>query len=140
MNRPGFTTFEHEADIGIKGWGTSLEEAFAQAAHAMFSLIRSNVQQLPARYKIQVHAGGYDLESLFVDWLNSLLAQADLNNLVLCKFDLEIQDLQLAGAAWGAEQKQDPEQQGVEVKGATFTELQVVRVQELWIAQCVVDV
>ena len=31
--------FEHKADIGIIGYGTSLEEAFAEGAKAMFEVM-----------------------------------------------------------------------------------------------------
>ncbi|MFW5931710.1 MAG: archease, partial [Desulfohalobiaceae bacterium] len=73
MGAAGFETFEHGADIGIRGWGQSLEMAFGQAAQAMFSLIRPDLEQLRPRQEVFVQAEGFDLESLFVAWLNSLL-------------------------------------------------------------------
>ena len=85
-------------------------------------------------------AEGYDLESLLVAWLNSLLTQADIQELIFCRFEPRIQGLQLTGWAYGQEYSQDPELQGVEVKGATFNELLVQAQQGLWLAQCVVDV
>ncbi|MFP4392231.1 MAG: archease [Desulfohalobiaceae bacterium] len=140
MGTAGFQTFEHGADIGIRGWGQSLEEAFVQSALAMFSLVRPKVEELRPRQEIFVRAEGYDLESLFVAWLNSLLTQADIQGLIFCRFEPRIQGLQLEGWAYGEYHTRDPELQGVEVKGATFNELQVSERQGLWVAQCVVDV
>ncbi|MFO8031631.1 MAG: archease [Desulfohalobiaceae bacterium] len=140
MAAAGYETFEHGADIGIRGWGHSLEQAFAQAALAMFSLIRPDLEGLSPKDGIFIQAEGYDLESLFVAWLNSLLSQADIQDLIFCSFEPRIQGFRLEAWAYGQKQTQDPELQGVEVKGATFSELQVCEQQGLWLAQCVVDV
>ncbi|MFP4212867.1 MAG: archease [Desulfohalobiaceae bacterium] len=140
MGAAGFETFEHGADIGIRGWGQSLEMAFGQAAQAMFSLIRPDLEQLRPRQEVFVQAEGFDLESLFVAWLNSLLTQADIQGLIFCRFEPRIQGLQLEGWAYGEHHTRDPDLQGVEVKGATFNELRVSEKQGFWLAQCVVDV
>jgi SHS2 domain-containing protein len=140
MAAAGYETFEHGADIGIRGWAQSQEQAFAQAALAMFSLIRPDLESISPSRQVFVRTEGYDLESLLVAWLNSLLTQADIQELIFCRFEPRIQGLQLTGWAYGQEYSQDPELQGVEVKGATFNELLVQAQQGLWLAQCVVDV
>jgi SHS2 domain-containing protein len=47
----------------------------------------------------------------------------------------------LRGSAWGERAHPQKHPPGVEVKGATFTELAVRREEDgTWIAQCIVDV
>ena len=138
--KPGYETFEHGADIGIRGVGKSLEEAFVNAARALFSLMVEDLEAVRPERKVTLSAEGESLEELFLDWLNRLLAEAGMENLVFSEFGCKIRDLKLSG--WAAGEPIDEERHGlgVEVKGATYTMLKVERVGDLWVAQCVVDV
>ncbi len=139
--KPGFETFEHGADIGIRGIGQSLEEAFVNAAKALFSLMVLNLEEVNKEREVKLKAQGETLEELFLDWLNGLLAQAGMENLVLAEFSCEIKPgYYLEGAAWGERIDPHRHELGEEVKGATYTLLRVEKQGNLWVAQCVVDV
>lgn len=134
-----FETFEHGADIGIRGKGKSLEEAFANGAKALFSLM-FELSSVKTKRQIEISCSAPDLDMLFVTWLNRLIALADVDNLALSEFDVTINGLELKATAKGEPidpEKHDP---GVEVKGATFTMLTVCEENGQFIAQCVVDV
>ena len=138
---PGFEVFEHGADVGVRGWGPTLEEAFVQGARAMFSLMTDDLQSVNWETEVQIQAAGYDQESLFVAWLNALLTESDLHGLLLAGFDLSLgKDCTLTGTARGEPFSARRQGQGVEVKGATFCLAQVFQDQGKWVAQCVVDV
>ncbi len=143
--KPGYETFEHGADIGIRGIGRSLEEAFVNAAKALFSLMVVNLEEVRPERRVEVKAEGESLEELFLDWLNRLLAEAGMENLVFSEFDCRIhthsqQAFSLEG--WARGEPIDPERHelGEEVKGATYTMLKVDKEGDFWVAQCVVDV
>lgn len=137
----GFEVFEHGADVGVRGWGASLEEAFVQGARAMFSLMTEDLQSVNFNTEIQIQAAGYDLESLFVAWLNALLTQSDLHGLLLAGFEVRLgRDYTLSGTAQGEPFSGQRGEQGVEVKGATFCLAEVLSQNGGWMAQCVVDV
>jgi SHS2 domain-containing protein len=140
MRQRGHETFEHEADIGIRGYGESLEEAFAEAARAMFAIMAGDLEGVPAKSGVAVEASGYDLESLFVAFLNELLAKADLEGVAFSGFDIAVSGLELSGTAYGAEIDYRSEDRGVEVKGATYSQVRVEQKGGIWTAQCVVDV
>lgn len=140
MWRRGHETFEHGADIGIRGYGESREEAFAEAARAMFAIIAGDLQGIPAQRNVAVQASGYDMESLFVAFLNELLARSDLEGMIFTRFDIAISGLELEGTVHGSEYDFQSEDRGVEVKGATYSQVQVEQKEGIWIAQCVVDV
>jgi SHS2 domain-containing protein len=134
-----FETFEHQADIGIRGFGATLEEAFANAAVALYSVMVdiSRVEQKEFR---GVNVSADDQEQLLVEWLNALLAVSDIERMVFSRFEVRIEGERLAGTAWGEHLERDRHQAHVEVKGATYHQLSVRREQGRFVAQCVVDV
>ena len=133
------TTFDHEADIGVAGEGATPAEAFVAAARAMFSVM-TDLDQVAPRKEVSVACRADDVELLFVRWLNTLLAEADLRDMLFCEFDVEIADRELRGRARGEVFDEARHTRGVEVKGATLTELKVAHGPSGWRAQTVVDV
>ncbi len=140
MPYTAFETFEHGADIGVRGYGRSLEEAFANGAKALFSLIVENFEEVRPKEKVDLEVSAELLDELFVAWLNKLLTVSALEHLVFCDFEVRIKEGTLSATALG--EKLDPERHllGEEVKGATFTLAKVEKVNDHWVAQCVVDV
>ncbi len=138
---PGYETFEHGADIGIRGIGRSPEEAFINAAKALFSLMVINLEEVRPERRVEVFAEAEALEELLLDWLNNLLSVASIENLVFSEFECQIKE-QYKLSGWAAGEKIDPNRHelGEEVKGATYTMLKVEKINDLWVAQCVVDV
>jgi SHS2 domain-containing protein len=133
-------TFDHDADIGVVGEGDTLEEAFAAGARSLFSLV-VDLNGVEAREAVPISCAASDPELLFVAWLNALLTEADLRGMVFCRFELGIADgWRLTGRAWG--ERFDPARHvpGVEVKGATLTELRLLCRPSGWRVQTVVDV
>ncbi|MHB8844251.1 MAG: archease [Nitrospirota bacterium] len=134
-----YETFEHQADIGIRGSGATMEEAFANAALALYSVMVdiSRVEQKEFR---GVNVSADDQEQLLVEWLNALLAVSDIERMVFSRFEVRIEGNRLAGTAWGEHLERDRHQARVEVKGATYHQLSVRQEQGRFTAQCVVDV
>lgn len=135
-----FETFEHGADIGVRGRGRTIEEAFSNAARAMFSLMVEDLETVRPLRTIRVTCQSYDREGLLTAWLNALIAGASIEGLLLRDFSLVITGLTASGTASGEPFNPVRHRPGVEVKGATFTELDVAEREGIWIAQCVVDV
>jgi len=133
-------TFDHGADIGVLGEGRTIEEAYAGAARAMFSVM-VDVAGVRPREAVEISCTATDRELLLVQWLNALLAEADVRGLVFCDFEVRLLEGGLAGTARGEPFDPGRHVPGVEVKGATLTELKVARGEDgLWRAQTVVDV
>jgi SHS2 domain-containing protein len=134
-----FETFEHKADIGIRGFGNTIEEAFANTALALYSVM-VNINEVKQRKKKSITASAPDIELLLVEWLNSLLSLSDVERIVFSKFKVTIDGLSLRGMAWGEPLDRVRHESNVEVKGATYHMLSVKREAGIYIAQCVVDV
>ena len=134
-----YETFEHEADIGIRGFGNSREEAFAHAAAALYSVM-VNIDAIETKEKRTVAVSAPDEELLLVEWLNALLATSDIERMVFSKFEVTIDGTSLAGIAWGEILDRERHEPKVEIKGATYHMLSVKEEDGAYIAQCVVDV
>ncbi|MDA8100231.1 MAG: archease [Nitrospiraceae bacterium] len=134
-----YETFEHEADIGIRGFGDSLEESFAHAAAAMYSVV-VDVGNVEPRERRSITVSAPERDLLLVEWLNALLAVSDIDRLVFSKFAVSIRGNELAGEAWGEPLDRMKHRPRVEVKGATYHMLHVGTEEGRFVAQCVVDV
>jgi len=132
--------FPHDADIGIRGYGTGISEAFAQTALALSAVITDPATIAPLT-PIDFAIMASDQELLLVDWLNALIYEMATHKWLFSRFDVRIEDSTMQARAWGERIDPARHKPAVEVKGATYTELRVARFDDgSWLAQCVVDV
>lgn len=136
----GWELFPHDADVGVRGFGPTREAAFEQAAVALTAAI-TNPSQVLARRIIEITCEAPDDEFLFVEWLNALVFEMAARRMLFGRFAVHIHDGRLKGWAWGEPVDVQRHEPATEVKGATFTALEVARKPDgRWLAQCVVDV
>ena len=137
---PRWEHFEHDADIGVRGWGKTRAQAFEQAALAMTAAITDPALVRPlARVELTVQDD--DPELLLTDWLNALIYEMSTRRMLFSRFSVCMDDRGLAAAAEGEPLDVERHRPAVEVKGATLTELKVAQQPDSsWVAQCVVDV
>jgi tRNA nucleotidyltransferase (CCA-adding enzyme) len=132
--------FEHVADIGVRGHGQTLAEAFEQAATAMMAVI-TDPATIEPKESMHFSLSAMDAEILLVDWLNALIYEMSLKKILFSRFDVQIENHRLTATAWGEAVDIPRHQPAVEIKGATFTALKVTQEDDgHWIAQCVIDV
>jgi SHS2 domain-containing protein len=132
--------FSHEADMGIRGIASTLEEAFAQAAVALTAVVTEPAAVKP-RETITLTAANEDPELLLVDFLNAVILEMALRHMLFSRFRITLDDGRLTATAQGEGVDVARHQPAVEIKGATYTGLAVKRRDDgSWLAQCVVDV
>jgi len=131
--------FPHEADMGVRGAGTTPEQAFEQAALALTAII-TDLATVEPREMVEVHGEAPELELLFVDWLNAIVFEMATRHMLFSRFEVHISGQQLSARMWGEPMDMARHQPAVEVKGATYTTLRVAPDDGQWIAQTVVDV
>ena len=132
--------FPHEADIGIRGFGGSLAEAFEQAGLALTGAITppERVRPLTA---VSVACQAPDEELLLVDWLNALVFEMATRRMLFGRFEVTLAGTRLEARAWGEPVDGPRHEPVVEVKGATYTAVNVARTPDGgWVVQCVIDV
>jgi SHS2 domain-containing protein len=130
--------FDHDADIGIIGRGSTMESAYESAAVAVFAIMGDIAHAGDSR-SVLVEFDEDDVELAFVRLLNDLLAQACVEGVLLSGFDVTRNAYRWRCVGVGGTWPSDGER-GVEVKGATLTALAVSNDDGEWTARCVVDV
>ena len=132
--------FAHGADIGVRGRGATLAQAFAEAAVALTAVVTDPGGVRPAM-PVDVVRASPDAEFLLVDWLNAIVYEMATRRMVFGRFDVSLDGTTLRATAWGEPLDRARHAPAVEPKGATFTALAVRRADDgQWVAQCVVDV
>lgn len=131
--------FSHMADIGIRGVGTTVEEAFAQAAVALTAAV-TDPKKVRNIDSVKLEFESTDLDTLLFEWLNALIYEMAVRKMLFGRFQVHIDNCHLQALAWGERVDRVRHQPAVEVKGATYTELRVVNEGGVWVAQCIIDV
>jgi len=140
MKKTGWEHFPHQADIGIRGLGSTKEQAFERAAMALTAVV-ADLDKVEPRKKTKINCQAVDDELLLFDWLNSLLYEMDTRKMLFSRFEVRIDRDNLTAIAWGQKIDVSKHQPAVEVKAATYQDLSVRQDESgTWIAQCVVDV
>jgi SHS2 domain-containing protein len=137
---PGHETFDHGADIGVRGRGLDPAHAFEQAALALTSVVcePGSVASVQA---IGITCSDDDLELLLYAFLAAVVYEMAARRMLFSRFEVTIEAARLEARAWGEPVDVAHHRPAVEVKGPTLTELSVRREPEGgWLAQCVVDV
>ena len=132
--------FPHAADMGVRGFGPTEADAFAEAALAMMALVTEPDRVRP-REAVSIRCQAAAADDLFYDWLNAIILEVATRRMLFSRFDVAIAGDRLDAKAWGEPIDIPRHQPVVEVKGATYTALHVGRSDRgEWVAQCVVDV
>jgi SHS2 domain-containing protein len=132
--------FRHGADIGVRGIGITQSEAFEQIALALTTVV-ADLASVRTDTPIRIRCEAPDGELLLVDWLNALIYEMATRAMLFGRFAVTIRGGALDATAWGEPLDRERHKPAVEVKGATYTELNVgQRDDGAWLAQCVVDV
>jgi SHS2 domain-containing protein len=132
--------FSHGSDIGVRGYGESPAEAFEQAAVALSAVV-ADVSKIIPRESVEIRCEAPDLELLLMSWLNAVIYEMALRQMLFSKFRVSISGRSLAGTLWGENIEPERHEIAVETKGATVTGLRVARGQDgRWTAECVIDV
>jgi len=137
---PSFEHFDHQADVGIRGHGHTLAQAFEQAALALVAVVVSP-GDVRAIERMHVTCRAEDHELLLLDWLNAVIYQMAASTMVFGEFKVHVEGTSLDGELVGERIDRARHAVGVEVKAATPNSLRVAQVApDHWLAQCVVDV
>ena len=136
----GYGYFDVVADVGVYAWGSTLSEAFAQAALGVFALIVDPGSAEP-RESREVLAQGETQEALLVNWLNECLYVHDIEAFVVNRIEfLVFEATRIHARLWGEELNPGRHRVGTVVKAATFHQVQVHETAGRWEIRVVLDV
>lgn len=119
-----FKLIEHTADIGLIAYGKTLDEAFANAAYGMFSII-AELKTVKEKDLREVELSSSDTEMLLFNWLNSLLYFFDVENLLFKRFDVTLWNNNLKSQCYGEKYNPTRHHINLGIKSATYHMLNI---------------
>lgn len=133
MARPKgrFEFLEHTADVYIAAYGQSLEEAFENAASAMFETM-TELEKIEPKVEDTVEVEGQDEYALLYDWLEALLVKFDVSGYLYREFQVSpiektTQGLKLNANIWGEVFNPEKHMSKVGVKAVTYHRMEIIR-------------
>lgn len=95
-----YEEIEHTADVGIRAYGASTDELFANAARGMFSLI-ADLRKVKKTGEVEVRLAADDLPTLLLKWLSELLYVHETRHVLFAAFDVRVRGTALDARAKG---------------------------------------
>ena len=143
MNIPGYEYLPHPADVRFKAYGTTLEEVFEQAAHAMFHVIIDNAALNP-EHSVDIELESRGLENLLYDYLSELLYLFEVEEIVFGQFRVDSIEKAdgsyiLHGQASGENIDLERHSFETEVKAITYHQLEVTKEKDGYSTHVIVD-
>jgi len=139
MSAARWEHFPHGADIGIRGVGPTIDSAFEQVALALAAVL-TDPGSVASKEVVDITCEASTADDLLYDWVDSLIYEMSVRAMVFGAFDVRVDGNRLVARAHGEAVDRAYHEPAIEVKGPTYTELRVARVDDGWVAQCVVDV
>ena len=139
-----FEFLEHTADVYVRAYGASMEEAYANAALAMFeTMTDSNKIGQTQQETLEVEAE--DQYALLYNWLEALLVKFETENMLFSKFEITdwmetAETFKFKAKVWG--EKFDPKKhpQKVGVKAVTYHLMVVIREPQKVVLEFILDI
>lgn len=157
-----FETFEHKADIGVRGKGKTLNIAFEECAKALVSVMTQIDSITPIKSHV-LNLSANNEGALLVLFLNELLFLKDKKKMLYSKYRVEINEelgketkeeakaeiknikdddkkISLKAVVFGEKIDSKKHEFKVDAKAATYSQLEVKKEGNIWVAQCIIDV
>lgn len=138
-----FEFFEVTADVGYKAYGKTIDEAFENAALAMFEVI-TDTSKIEAKIGKKIEIESEDLVALLYDWLTELLFLHDSEYMVFSKFKVIINEknglYNLKGVLWGEEFDLEIHEIREDVKAVTYHMMEVIEQDDGYMVQVILDI
>ncbi|MCE5215126.1 MAG: archease [Methanobacterium sp.] len=129
-----FEFFDVTADVGFRAHGKTIDEAFQNAALAMFEVI-TDTSIIKAAILKEIEVESEDPVALLYDWLSELLFIHDSENMIFSDFEVTITQkthelYSLKAKAWGETFNFDKHESKDDVKAVTFHLMKVKKNKE----------
>ncbi len=132
MDKTGkFEFMEHTADVYIAAHGKTLEEAFENAAWAMFEVMTDTDKVSPSE-EGSVEVEAEDEYALLYSWLEALLVKFETKGMFYSKFHVSgieenAEGFRLKASVWGEKFNAEKHTQKVGVKAVTYHRMEIIK-------------
>ncbi len=126
------------SDVIFEAYGETLKDVFTNAAEAMFHFIcKADLVAPTEEHKIEVEAD--NVEDLMINWLQTLIASVDIEEMFFSKFTItEIDDKHLTAFIYG--EPVSPEKGETVVKAVTYHQYKFEKTDEGYVCRVSLDI
>jgi SHS2 domain-containing protein len=126
-----FEFLEHTADVYIAAHGKNLEEAFENAALAMFEVM-TDTTKVSSNEEDSVEVEAEDEYALLYNWLEALLVKFEVNGMLYSKFKISrleetADSFKIKATVWGEKFNAEKHVQKVAVKAVTYHRMEIIK-------------
>ncbi len=145
MKKAGFEFKDHTADVQVRSWGSSLEEAFSQTAYSLMATITPDLKKITPKVERELTVEAEDKEALLFDFLSEFLYIFDVDELVFNQIYVRSiekfnDNYKLRATLIGEKFDLDKHEIGIEVKAITYSFLNIEEKQDTTIIDIVFDI
>jgi len=139
-----FEFLEHTADLYIAAHGKNLEDAFENAAYAMFEGM-TDLSKVRPKLEESVQVDGQDEQALLYNWLEALLVKFDVSGNLYSRFKVEHIEKTPSGFRLKAKIRGEPfdatrHLSKVGVKAVTYHRMEIVKQSNLVTVKFILDI
>ena len=139
-----FEFLEHTADVYIRARGKIMEEAYENAALAMFEVM-TDTDKIAQMQEETLEVEAEDQYALLYSWLEALLVKFETENMIYSKFQVTNwketdENFRFKAKIWG--EKFDPKKhpQRVGVKAVTYHRMVIIRERDQVLLEFILDI
>jgi SHS2 domain-containing protein len=132
MDKTGkFEFLEHTADAYLAAHGKTMEEAFENAALAMFEVM-TDTDKVSPDIEDSVEVEAEDSFALLYNWLEALLVKFETKNILYSKFKISNMEetsegFRIKATVWGEQFNAKKHTQKVGVKAVTYHRMEIIK-------------
>jgi SHS2 domain-containing protein len=139
-----FEFLEHTADVYIRAHGRTMEEAYENAALAMFEVM-TDTDKIAQVQEETVEVEAEDQYALLYSWLEALLVKFETENMLYSKFQITnweetAETFKIKAKIWGEKFDTQKHPQQVAVKAVTYHRMVIIRENDRVILEFILDI
>jgi len=139
-----FEFLEHTADVYIRAYGKTMEEAYANAALSMFEVM-TDTDKIAQTQHESLNVEAEDQYALLYSWLEALLVKFETDGMLYSKFEItdwkETEEVfRFKAKVWGEKFDAEKHPQRVGVKAVTYHRMMIIRERDSVVLEFILDI
>ncbi|MCW4004277.1 MAG: archease [Candidatus Bathyarchaeota archaeon] len=139
-----FEFLEHTADVYIRAHGATMQEAYENAALAMFETM-TDTSKVAQTQEETVEAEAEDQYAILYNWLEALLVKFETENMLYSKFQITDwqetnEGFKIKAKVWGEKFNPQKHAQKVAVKAVTYHRMVIIEEPDRVLLEFILDI
>ena len=139
-----FEFLEHTADVYIRAYGKTMEEAYENSALAMFEVM-TDTDKIAQTKQENLGVEAEDQYALLYNWLEALLVKFETEGMLFSKFEITDwketeENFRFKAKVWGEKFDAQKHPQKVGVKAVTYHRMMIIREKDSAVLEFILDI